>query len=661
MRMTTTNVKVTVIDKANRPDAVKIFELNQIFNLIKNDESIKIKIQEVREANDEQYRKMKLELQQIIFSGVFRRRANDEIESYSGLLVVDLDSKDIPGVKLVEMKTLLAQDPYIYAIFVSPSGKGLKLLVRVAEPLARVPNVEVLKKSHAASAKTFFSYLKDVYGLNADRNGSDLSRACFVSHDPELVINEEAKIFRFKNSLHYEDIPNEKVDLSLIECALQAIPFGEDFPYHDWLRIGLALSSALGVDKAVELMLKYGNHPNDTKEYLYERFKNPNGKLSLGTVFWYARQYGWEFPKSQKNNSSLVSGDGHTLNSLVFINASEIKPQPIQWIWKDRIARGKLHLIAGDPGLGKSQLAIYLAATVSRGGNWADGKGKAPCGKVILICSEDDYTNVVVPRLYAAGANLNKILLLDNNIIQPFSLAKSEHIKQLNEKIDEDTVMIIIDPILSFFGTGKVDTHKSTDVRGVLEPLNRIAAEKNVSIVAITHLNKQSHVNAKNKITGSNSFVAAARIVYLVVPHPEIKDLCVMVPVKTNISRMPSGLVFSIKQTVIQYNSDIIETSHIEWHPEMDVPWTADEILKMQEKINVRNKKIECEEWLKNELARGPRKAKEILEKGKQYGFSVPTIKRAKKNLPIKTKKLEYQGEYYWELSHNNLDLFESD
>lgn len=657
------NVEVTVVPKAKQPDKVKTRSLDQILGAIKNNKKIKGMIQDLRNANGNQYKEMKRQLPQIIFAGVFERRADAAIKSYSGLLVVDLDSKDNPQVNPVETKPLLAQDPYIYVIFTSPSGKGLKLLVRVAEPIARVLDATVLKNSHKASAKAFFSYLEAVYGLKADESGTDLSRACFVSWDPELVINDEAQIFRFKDSSFRKEDFDDEVDFELIESALQAIPFGVDFPYHDWLRIGLALASTLGVDKAVELMHKYGNHPNDTEEFLYERFKNPNGSLGLGTVFWYAMQYGWKRPKSRKMKKNLVSGDGYDSdNSLVLIKASDIKPEPIEWIWKDRIARGKLHLIAGDPGLGKSQLAIYLAATVSRGACWADGKGNAPCGKVILICSEDDYASIVVPRLEAAGADRDKVVLLGgvNDGSQMFSLANPKHIQLLKEAIDEDTIMVVIDPISSFFGVGKVDTHKNSEVRGVLEPLNRIASEKNVAILAITHLNKQSHTNAKSKIAGSHAFVAAARIVYLVAPHPELSDMRVIVPVKTNIAKMPSGLIFGIKQKVTH---DMIETSCIEWYPEMDVPWTADEILQMQGGKRRKNKITECEEWLRKELEFGPRKATEIFEIGKQHGFSEPTIKRAKKNLRIKTEKRGFQGEFYWELPDDlvDLDFLESD
>jgi len=659
------NVKLTVVSKANDPSGVWEMSLDEITYLIKSSDKVRNMIQKLRNANSDQYEKMKRQLPQIIFSGVFEKRADNAIKSYSGLLVVDLDSKDNPQVNLVEMKSLLAQDPYIYAIFVSPSGRGLKILVRVAEPIGSVTDATALKKSHAASAKTFFSYLNHVYGLKADKSGTDLSRACFISWDPDLVINEKANIFKFKNFNCLEEYDFDEEDLELIESALQAIPFGIDFPYYDWLRIGLALASTLGVDKAVELMLKYGNHPNDTEEFLYERFKNPNGMLKIGTVFWYAKQYGWEFPNRRKNNS-LVCGDGHQSDyKLVAVAASEVKPQQIQWIWKDRIARGVLHLIAGDPGVGKSQLTINIAATITRGGKWCDGQGIAPCGEVIIVNSEDDFSTVIVPRLKAAGADLNKIKLVEGvqllktetEDVQMFSLANPKHLKALGDHVNENTIMVIIDPLSSFFGSTKLNFYKSTDVQGVLNPLKIFAKEKNIAVVIVTHLNKQeNNNNALYRIAGSHAVSGASRLVHVVGVHPHNPNLHVMATRKTNLSDNPHSLAFTINKAIIDNE---IETSYVEWHPEISVDLSADDLLAVPIKKQGKKggKLEECIEWLKNELANGPRKAKEIEEKAEEMGFSGITLRRAKEELNVVSKKVGYQGSYVWELPNNELDI----
>jgi putative DNA primase/helicase len=89
--------------------------------------------------------------------------------------------------------------------------------------------------------------------------------------------------------------------------------------------------------------------------------------------------------------------------------AAEIEPEPIDWIWDGRIARGKLTVIGGDPEEGKSQLGVYIGATISNGGAWPNSEGRAPRGSVIILSAEDGAEDTLVPRLIAAGADRRKM------------------------------------------------------------------------------------------------------------------------------------------------------------------------------------------------------------------------------------------------------------
>src|SRR5262249_14349360 len=93
--------------------------------------------------------------------------------------------------------------------------------------------------------------------------------------------------------------------------------------------------------------------------------------------------------------------------------AAEIEPEPIDWIWDGRIARGKLTVIGGDPEEGKSQLGVYIAAAISNGGVWPNNEGRAPRGSVIVLSAEDGAEDTLVPRLIAAGGDRRKIHLLE--------------------------------------------------------------------------------------------------------------------------------------------------------------------------------------------------------------------------------------------------------
>ena len=178
---------------------------------------------------------------------------------------------------------------------------------------------------------------------------------------------------------------------------------------------------------------------------------------------------------SSLNNAVEYSDDDDfaahrpTGSSLISRRASEIKPEHVEWLWPGRIAVGKQTCIAGDPGTGKSQLSVSVAAAISSGGEWPCGEGRAPLGNVIIFSAEDGASDTIIPRLIAAGADLNRIHIVDAVGTEAggrrgFNLQAD--LKLLEEKIDEigDVGLIVIDPISSYLG--KTDSHKNAEVRG---------------------------------------------------------------------------------------------------------------------------------------------------------------------------------------------------
>ena len=306
-------LQVTVNPSPDAPGTVQHVRLGNVLDRFRNPKpEVRALIEQIRATEDKGARDaLKKRLPVVVFSGRFAYRNEKSLRSYSGLACIDLDAQDNPDKDLIALKELLAQDGYVLTCFTSVSGRGLKLLVRLSEPLDPVPDVEALKKAHRAGFEAFRSYLRDVYGLVADRT-PDLSRGCYVTWDPNLRVNWSACIFPFRHVP--EPTPTVRpsgdgaVDLELVESALSAIPMGPNFPYHDWLRIGLALAGTLGVEEAVRLMLTYGGgHPGDTPEYLERTFKGARGEIGLGTVFWYAQQYGWRPPRKERATSKQTA------------------------------------------------------------------------------------------------------------------------------------------------------------------------------------------------------------------------------------------------------------------------------------------------------------------------------------------------------------------
>ena len=153
--------------------------------------------------------------------------------------------------------------------------------------------------------------------------------------------------------------------------------------------------------------------------------------------------------------------------SAVLIALSAVAPESVQFIWQDRIARGKLNLIVGDPGLGKSFITLDIAARVSQGAEWPDG-GRAPTADVVLLCAEDGLADTVRPRLDALGADVNRIHALtavrlrDGNE-RHFSLV--EDLKHLEKAIERTSAaVLVIDPLTAYLG--RTDSYKDSEVRG---------------------------------------------------------------------------------------------------------------------------------------------------------------------------------------------------
>ena len=144
---------------------------------------------------------------------------------------------------------------------------------------------------------------------------------------------------------------------------------------------------------------------------------------------------------------------------LVIVRAADVKPKSVEWIWKDRLACGKLTLLAGLPDVGKSQISADATARITKGRHWPNGE-RAPLGDVVILASEDSIEDTWVPRLMAAGADLArvhfiKMVIGNDGKRRTFSL--QQDIEALADKIKElRTVQLaIIDPITSYLG--KVD------------------------------------------------------------------------------------------------------------------------------------------------------------------------------------------------------------
>jgi hypothetical protein len=335
------------------------------------------------------------------------------------------------------------------------------------------------------------------------------------------------------------------------------------------------------------------------------------------------------------------SGKGPRLRSL---RARDLDPLPVDWLWHNYIPRGAITLIDGDPGTGKSQLTIDFAARVSQGWTMPPEAGTvkvAPAG-VLLLSAEDDPARTIRPRLDAAAAELNRIVIVDGVNGEKFGrpVILPEDLDLIRDTAKEiNAALVVIDPLMAFL-TGAVDSHKDSDVRRVLHELKRFAEETRAAVLVIRHLNKMTSVSAAlYRGGGSIGIIGAARSGLVVGRHPDDpENKRVLAAVKCNLGPKPPALAFSIEP--------VGNTSRVGWIGEVDL--TADQVIQHGRPGRPPEDIGEALALLQEQLAAGPKPAAEITAAATARGISERKLRRAKKELGVVVRKVGRAG---WEWS----------
>jgi len=261
--------------------------------------------------------------------------------------------------------------------------------------------------------------------------------------------------------------------------------------------------------------------------------------------------------------------------------ASAIEALPIRWVWRDWLARGKVHILAGSPGVGKSTQAMTFAAIVSSGGKWPDGT-YADAANVVIWSGEDDTADTIVPRMKAAGADLNRVFIAGTmtNGAERRPFDPSRDVPALQAAIEKagGAGLLIIDPIVSAVA---VDSHKNSETRRGLQPLVDLAAAVDAALLGVTHFTKGSEGRAPiDRVTGSLAFGALARVVMVAAREPDSEDgkagKRILARAKSNIGPNDGGFSYSLELTTRFDNPDIA-ACFVKWNG--SIKGNAQEIL----------------------------------------------------------------------------------
>jgi hypothetical protein len=335
------------------------------------------------------------------------------------------------------------------------------------------------------------------------------------------------------------------------------------------------------------------------------------------------------------------NGSGATA-ALVSRCAAEIPPEKIEWLWPGRLARGKHTCIAGEPGTGKSQLSIAIIAAVTTAGEWPCGEGQAPLGNAIILSAEDGASDTIVPRLLAAGADLNRVHVVSavrNNDGSRRALNLQHDLDLLESKIADigNVALVVVDPVSSYLG--KTDSHKNSEVRGVLEPLSEMADRMRVAILSVTHFSKAGANNttkALHRFIGSIAFTGSPRVAFAVIDDAEQDGRRLFLHAKNNLARAPQGLAFCLEQCLVR---DGFVASRILWEAE-PVAITANEALAADAAgAENRTAKADAMEFLQAALAGGPEPAAEVNRMAREHDLTPKAIRSAREALEVKIER----------------------
>ncbi len=316
---------------------------------------------------------------------------------------------------------------------------------------------------------------------------------------------------------------------------------------------------------------------------------------------------------------------------------ADVKPELVRWLFPGRIPLGKLTILEGDPGLGKSTVLADLAARVTRGEGLPGEPAYEP-GGVIVLSAEDGLADTVRPRLDAAGADCDRTHTLEGfadeaGKVTRFTIGdprESGMLMALEELIVKENVRLVTIDVLTAYLSASRDAYRDHDVRQALSPLTDLAERTGCAIVCVRHLRKGGAGNAISAGGGSIGIAGAARSVLLIDRDPEDHDRRVLAVVKSNLSAPVPSLSFSI-------GTSDSSASRIEWLGKSTQ--TADSLTLARagegKSERPQSKGEECVECLREWLAAGPMERRAVLKLGQEHGFSPSTIDRAADRIPV--------------------------
>jgi hypothetical protein len=325
--------------------------------------------------------------------------------------------------------------------------------------------------------------------------------------------------------------------------------------------------------------------------------------------------------------------------NLVVTPVCDIQTNQADWLWPGRIRRGELTLLAGDSSVGKSLVALDMAARVSRGAPWPDSPNEPQtAGNVLALTAHDDPAAFGRPRLERAGADLSRVFFATGvqrrenaSCVWKRQISLPDDLMSLAKTIYEKRPMplVVLDPAWVFFGRGRGRSKLAGPA--LLAELAELASDMQVAMLCVTDLRRDGGPHGY-RAAGDRALVAAAPTAWGLVRHPKEPEQRLMLPLKMNAGPAQAGLAFEIVD------------GRVEWDP---APTTLTGAAVLAAESSGTNSEG-AEEWLKAYLADGPQPAKEIFKQGRECGFSAWALRQAKSELGVDVEKQGFDRDARW-------------
>jgi putative DNA primase/helicase len=312
---------------------------------------------------------------------------------------------------------------------------------------------------------------------------------------------------------------------------------------------------------------------------------------------------------------------------------ADVAPQAVSFLWRPRLPAGKLTLLDGDPGQGKSYIAAAIAAAASLGRGLPESGDFQPVTS-LLFTAEDGLADTLRPRMEAMGADLSRVFAYEHAI----DLSKPEGLATVAQEIERLwPALVVIDPIVAYLG-GRTDMHRANEVRAILAPLASFAADQCCAMLAVRHLSKARSGRALHAGLGSVDFTAAARSVLLAGSSPTDPDEHALVHIKSNLAKAAPALGYRLG-----------ENGSFEWTGRSSL--TAGDLLAPEPSGEQRTAQTVATAWLSDLLRAGPLPALEVKRKANAAGIAWRTVERAAAEMAVQKKRSGFGSEGGWQWS----------